>query len=308
MLDKRTPRSQSFKNFQLQQQQQSFSTCNVLPQQLFDFALADPLYATIYELLKATLLHLAATQSPFCSTLQLAIYHFEQYAATSSVTLASAVSSSIEQQLAVQGILRPTKLNFDTLAADIAVPAISDAPSTQKLPSVSSSTTIHEDFPYLLDLSASQLEPQCYLLEQQISIGERFHSIKENLSLCDAHNLCLDDDRLRLTAVISSLESDLSRHQTASAQEQALSAAIAHFCADYQLLVSSGRRFGILEPVLLSSAYQRACANWRYKFRTIQQPSQPACSAADDDHAVEVFSKHSFIESAMLCILLSRQS
>ena len=87
MLDKRTLRSQIFKNFQLQKQQQLSSTCDVLPQPSFDFALADPLSANIYELLKATFLFLDATQSPIYSTLRSAIIQFEQFAAISSVTI-----------------------------------------------------------------------------------------------------------------------------------------------------------------------------------------------------------------------------
>ena len=110
MLDKRTPRSQNFKNFQLQQHQQSLSKCDVLPQPFFDFALADPLPANIYELLKATLLYLDAIQSPICSTVRQAILQFEQYAAISSITLASVVSYSIKSQLESQGFLTSTKL------------------------------------------------------------------------------------------------------------------------------------------------------------------------------------------------------
>ena len=159
MLDKRTPRSQNFKKYQLQQQRQSFSTCDVLPQPFFDFALADPLSANIYELLKATYLFLDATQSPICSPLRSAIIQFEQFAAISSVTIASVVTSSIEYQLAVKGFIRPTKLEFDTLA-DVVSPDILDS-STPRLPSVSSLSTIHDDFLSLLDFSASQLESQC---------------------------------------------------------------------------------------------------------------------------------------------------
>ena len=130
MLDRRTLRSQNFKNFQLQQQQQMFSSCDVLPQPSFDFALADPLSANIYELLKAMFLFLDATQSPICSTLRSAILQFEQFAAISSATIASVVTSSIESQLTIKGLLHPNKLDFAPLAADVTISDILDASSS----------------------------------------------------------------------------------------------------------------------------------------------------------------------------------
>lgn len=157
MLDKRTSRSQRFKNFQLQQQQQSFSECDVLPQAFFDFALADPLSANIYELLRATLLYLDATHSPICSTLRSAFLQFEQFAAISRITIASVLNSSLEYQLATKGFITPTKPALNPSSADTASPNISNATI---LPSVSSSPTITDDFSYLLDFSASQLESQ----------------------------------------------------------------------------------------------------------------------------------------------------
>ena len=208
MLDKKTPRCQNFKNYQLQQHQQSFSKCDALPQPFFDFALADPLPAHIYELLKATYLYLAATKSPICSTLLSAMLQFEQYAAISSTTLASVVSCSIKYQLELQGSLISTKLTT------VASSDFLDAPSTFQLPSVSSSPTINDVITSLLDFSASQLESQCALLEQQIQLCEQFHSIKEQFSICEAHNLHLDAKLARLTAVHSPLVSDLSRLQT----------------------------------------------------------------------------------------------
>jgi hypothetical protein len=39
MLDERTPRSQNFKYYQLQQHQQTLSICDVIPQPFFNFAL-----------------------------------------------------------------------------------------------------------------------------------------------------------------------------------------------------------------------------------------------------------------------------
>jgi hypothetical protein len=197
MLDKRTPRSQNFKNYQLQQQHpQSFSKCDALPQPFFDFALADPLPANIYELLKATILYLDAVQSPICSTVRQALLQFEQYAAISSITLASVVSCSIKYQLESQGSLTSTKLPT-AASADIFK---LDTSSTLQLPSVSSSSTINDDISSLLDISASQLESQCLLFEQQISLCEQFHSIKENFSICEAYNLRLDTELTRLQA------------------------------------------------------------------------------------------------------------
>ena len=46
--------------------QQPTSTCDVLPQPLFYFALADPLSATIYELINATPLYLDEAKCPIC--------------------------------------------------------------------------------------------------------------------------------------------------------------------------------------------------------------------------------------------------
>ena len=295
MLDKRTPRSQNFKNYQLQQQQQSFSPCDALPQLCFDFALADPLSANIYELLKATYLFLDATQSPICSTLRSAIIQFEQFAAISSVTIASVVTSSIEYQLVAKGFLRPTKLSFDTSAADVASPDIPDA-TTPQLHSVSGVSTIHDEFLSLLDFSASQLESQCALLEQQIQLCEQFHSIKENFSICEAHNLRLDDDLNRLTTAHSILASEFSCLQADHAQlcqkakptlrqERALlvySAAIAQFRKSCQTLIPQARdsrsAFGfhiyLSAEDMRTSAYHTACDDWRSRFGNIPPPSQ----------------------------------
>ena len=100
MLDKRTSRSQIFKNFlQLQQHQQSSPKCDVSPQQRFDFTLADPSASTTYELLKSTYLYLDATQSPICSTLLTAIQTFEEFLAHSSYNFSTAVALSIQYQL-----------------------------------------------------------------------------------------------------------------------------------------------------------------------------------------------------------------
>jgi hypothetical protein len=158
MLDKRTPRSQNFKKYQLQHQhQQSFSKCDALPQPFFDFALADLLSANIHELLKATILYLDAIQSPICSTVRQALLQFERYAAISSITLASVVSCSIKYQLESQGSLTSTK-------PDCCISRHFGCIISLQLPSVSSSSTINDDISSLLEISDSQLESQCFLI------------------------------------------------------------------------------------------------------------------------------------------------
>ena len=96
MLDKRTTRSQLFKNYlQLQHHQQSSPKCDVFPQR-FDFTLADSSARTIYELLKSTYLYLDATQSPICSILLTVIKTFEEFVGHYSYNFSTAVALSIQ--------------------------------------------------------------------------------------------------------------------------------------------------------------------------------------------------------------------
>ena len=162
------------------------STCDVLPTPIFDFALADPLSANIYELLKSTFLYLDATKSPICSTVRTAIIQFEQFAAISSVTIAAAVTSSIHHQLTAQGFLIPTKQcysNFSPAALNISGPE----PTI-----VCSLATPHDEFLSLLDDSASQFESHRALIEQQILPCEHFKSLKNNFMACEADNFSLN--------------------------------------------------------------------------------------------------------------------
>ena len=297
MLDKRTPRSQNFKNYQLQQShQQSFSNCDVLPQRSFDFALVDPLPANIYELLKATYLYLDATKSPICSTLLSAMLQFEQYAAISSITLASVVSCSIKYQLESQQSFN--KLACQTPTTSVAssdildASDISDASSTLQFSSISSSSTGNDDIYSLLDFSASQLESQCSLLEQQISLCEQFSSIKDNFSICEAHNLHLDEDLIRLTTAHSVLESDISRLQaenlklslqTQSSSDQERAALISSadtiwFHQQYQVLYDNAYHLHCgtfhARSTAHAFAYAAACSAWRTRFGNISPPSR----------------------------------
>jgi hypothetical protein len=123
-----------------------------------------------------------------------ALLQFEQYAAISSITLASVVSCSIKYQLESQGSLTSTKL---PTAASI---TFWMHHPTLQLPSLSNSSTINDDVSSLLEISASQLESQCFLIEQQISLCEQFHSIKVNFSICEAYNLRLATELARLQA------------------------------------------------------------------------------------------------------------
>jgi hypothetical protein len=162
MLDKRTPRSQNFKKYQLQHQhQQSFSKSDALPQPFFDFALADLLSANIHELLKATILFLDAIQIVF--SLQ-----FVRLCVKPCFN-----SSDMQQSLAL--LLHPSsvvQLNISLSHKDLlpqpsptaASPDILDASSSLQLPSVSSSSTINDDISSLLEISDSQLESQCFLI------------------------------------------------------------------------------------------------------------------------------------------------
>jgi hypothetical protein len=84
---------------------------------------------------------------------------FEQYAATSSITLASVVSCSIKYQLESQKSFTK-RLACQTPTAPVASTEMMDAPSALQLSSVSSSSTGNDDIYYLPDFSASRLESQ----------------------------------------------------------------------------------------------------------------------------------------------------
>jgi hypothetical protein len=141
MLDKRTSRSQHFKNFlQLQQHQQSKPKYDVFPQQRLDFTLADPSASTTYELLKSTYLYLDATQSPICSTLLTAINTFEEFVAHSSYNFSTAVVLSIQYPLAAPS------------------PSKAPTPATSSSSIISSvSAPADDEILFLLESSAFQL-------------------------------------------------------------------------------------------------------------------------------------------------------
>jgi hypothetical protein len=132
-----------------------------------------------------------------------------------------------------------------------------------------------------LSFSASQLESECDLLEQQIQLCDQFHIFKENFSICETHNLRLHDDLDRLTIVHSTLATDFSRLQAENAQlcqaikptpkqDRALlvySAAIAHFRKSYQ---AHPRGYYGDD----ASAYRRVCYDWQSHFGRVPPPSQ----------------------------------
>jgi hypothetical protein len=202
MLDKRTSRSQLFKNYlQLQHHQQSIPKCDVFPHR-FDFTLADSSARTIYELFKSTHLYLDATQSPICSTLLTAIQTFEEFVAHSSYNFSTAVALSIQYQLA--------------------------APSPSKAPTPATSTssvgTPADDAIFLLlESYASQLESNCLALEHQMQLCDSRHAIKANLVTCEQHNLLLATishtckaDKFRLDSLLSSCHNEISLVQPPS--------------------------------------------------------------------------------------------
>ena len=199
MLDKRTSRSQNFKNFlQLQNHQQSSPKCDVFPQQRFDFTLADSSASTIYELLKSTYLYLDATQSPICSTLLAAIQHFEEFVAHSSYHFWTAVALSIQYQLAAPS---PSKEPLSaTSSLNNAVNFLAD-----------------DDLLLLLESSAFQLESNCLALQRQLQLCESLHHLQANLATCEDHNLYLatisrtcKTDNLHLESLLSSCQDELS--------------------------------------------------------------------------------------------------
>jgi hypothetical protein len=216
MLDKRTSRSQIFKNFlQLQQHQQSSPICDVFPQQRFDFTLADPSASTTYELLKSTYLYLDATQSPICSTLLTAIQTFEEFVAHSSYNFSTAVALSIQYQL-----VAPSLSNAPTPATSRSSP----------IPPVT--THADDEIFFLIDSSASQIESHCLALERQIQLCADLHSIQANLVTCEQHNLLLASishmckaDNLRLESLLTSCQDEIFRfraeHDTLLLQHEA---------------------------------------------------------------------------------------
>jgi len=199
MPDNRTSRSQYFKNFlQLQQHQQSKPKCDIFSQQRFDFTLADPSASIAYELLKSTYLYLDATQSPICSTLLTAITTFEEFVAHSSYNFSTAVSLSIQYQLAAP------------------LPSTTPIPATSPSSLISSVSAPADDaISFLLESSASQLESNCLILESQLQLCKSLHTIKANLATCERHNLLLATishtckaDNFRLESQLSSCQSE----------------------------------------------------------------------------------------------------
>ena len=199
MLDKRTSRSQNYKQFQLQQQQKLVLPCDVLPQSKFDFSLADPAFGNIYELLKVTQLYLSATHSPVSSTVTNIMFQFEQLAACTTSTVA---------KYAVQTI-KPTMIDK--------IPSPLQSPECKIYPiSISSTDGIFGSIDTifsLLEKYTDQLEANCNLLEQNLQLSSKVHELTANISVCERHNLLLDEDASRLADETSILASDISRLQ-----------------------------------------------------------------------------------------------
>ena len=103
MIDKRTSRSQNYKQFQLQQQQKLSSQCDVVPPPKFDFSFADPAFGNIYELLKVTHLYLCATHSPVSSSVLHILQQFEQLAAHTTSTVAQYAVQTIKTIFGITG-------------------------------------------------------------------------------------------------------------------------------------------------------------------------------------------------------------
>ena len=216
MLDKRTSRSQIFKNYhQLHQHQQSSLKCDVFPQQRFDFTLADPSASTTYELLKSTYLYLDATQSPICSTLLTAIQTFEEFVAHSSYNFSTAVALSIQYKLVA--------------------PSLSTAPTpatSRSSPIPPVNTHADDEILFIIDSSTSQLASHCLALERQIQLCADLQTLKVNLATCEQHNLLLASishtckaDNLRLESLLSSCQGEIFRlraeHDTLPIQQAA---------------------------------------------------------------------------------------
>ena len=103
MIDKRTSRSQNYKQFQLQQQQKLSSQCDVVPPPNFDFSFADPAFGNIYELLKVTHVYLCATHSPVSSSVLHILQQFEQLAAHTTSTVAQYAVQTIKTIFGITG-------------------------------------------------------------------------------------------------------------------------------------------------------------------------------------------------------------
>ena len=103
MINKRTTRSQNYKQFQLQQQKKLSSQSDVVPPPKFDFSFADPAFGNIYELLKVTHLYLCATHSPVSSSVLHILQQLLKRAAHTTSTVAQYAVQTIKTIFGITG-------------------------------------------------------------------------------------------------------------------------------------------------------------------------------------------------------------
>jgi hypothetical protein len=112
LLDKRTTRSQIFKQFQLQQQQHISSKSEGLPLFHSDFSMVNPALANIYEGMTSVLLFLQATHSPICCPMLNIRTQFEHY--VNDLLLADWIARS--RKSTPSPVLKPTPSDISSVS------------------------------------------------------------------------------------------------------------------------------------------------------------------------------------------------
>ena len=184
MIDKRITRSQNYKQFKLQQKPSSSVMSFHRPNSIFHLLIQHSAIFTNCWKLRIYICVLLIHQSAgHCfiffnslSNLQL-IQHW--LLPTMRFKVQTIKPTMIEQ---IPSTLQSSDCNFSTILV----------PSTDS--TFCSAQVLHETISSLLDQYSDQLELNCSLLEQNLQLSSQFHVLKENLAICEHHNLQLSAD------------------------------------------------------------------------------------------------------------------
>ena len=182
-VGKRTQRSQTFKQFQLQSQSQQISQCaskstgDVLPPPIFDFSMGDPAFYYLYESLKAVLLYLQATGSPISSTMLNIMHQVDQMAFNNTRLLMDLIKYQLPPFIKTPTQLQDNPSSVVPPVVSITIPdnnsvstscAVDEIQVSSLLAQVENIATLHE-------LHLSTVEQQC----------------RSIMAVCENHNLQL---------------------------------------------------------------------------------------------------------------------
>ena len=170
MVGKRTTRSYTFKQYQLQQEQQSSSKSEELPLFHSDLSNFNPALANMYEGMTSIALYLQATNSPILSPLLNIRTQLEQY--VNNLVLADWIARSTPSP-----VLKPPTPD---------IPSVSFSPDDAIFSAL-------ESLDRQAELNCSLLEQLSPLCSQVLELKTALAACQASLATCEAENIRLDN-------------------------------------------------------------------------------------------------------------------